>query len=212
MGRWYITGDITNMKRISLFAAVVICLSMLFVACSKDDKTENSGGTGNIESVATFTGLNSFIGRTDIDAVKTAFRNAGYALEERGGKFSAEKRDLTTMHSYQLETENGMIVHAVFEYGEDGLTSSGRLKSIVLDKINEERYFSAGNTLKSYHAMVYNGASDQHSFSTCDEFVAWLNANVLSSEAEGESECTYNTYGTSVDIYPDTWGISVDLK
>lgn len=185
---------------------------MLFVACSKDDKTENSGGTGNIESVATFTGLKSFIGRTDIDAVKTAFRNAGYALEERGGKFSAEKRDLTTMHGYEFETENGMIVQAAYYYREEGLRTSGKLKSAVLEKINEEKTFSAGNTLKSYKGFVYNGESDQHSFSSREEFVAWFSAASLSNEVEGESECTYGTYGTSVDIYPDSWGIIVDLK
>lgn len=202
-----------NMKRISLFATVV-CLSLLFMACSKDDKTETTSGSSTIKEIATFTDLNAYIGRSDIEAMKEEFRSAGFVIDDGHEEgFDAIKRNLTTEMSYFFNVSQGMISVAGFMYGEEGLRTSGKLKSAVLEKINEEKNFSAGRTLKSYRAYVHNGSdAEQYSFDSRDEFVSWLTGAVLNEDVEGESRCTYETYRTTVDIYPDDWAIIVELR
>lgn len=205
------------MKTIKFFTLMLCIAAMgLATACSKDDNKDsgNSGNTGTIKDVATFNDLNTFIGRTDLDALKTELRDAGYALggNAKDKYIEAEKRTLTTSTSYRFTVEDGMVIGAEFMYGEDGLRTSGKLKTVVLEKINEEKTFSAGKTLKRYKGFVYNGEGDQHSFTSREEFVSWFTNATLSSQIEGESECEYQTYGTSVDIYPDDWAISVELK
>lgn len=212
MGRWYITGDITNMKRICLLASMAVLLT-LAVACNKENNDNTTGDSGAIKEIATFTDLNAYIGRSDLNAIKTEFRNAGYALTEREDDFAAQKRDLTTGSQYHFEIEQGMITSAGFMHGEEGMRASGKLKSAILEKVNEEKTFSAGRTLKSYRAYVHNGSdAEQYSFTSRDEFVAWLTSAVLNEDVEGESKCTYETYKTVVIIYPDRWVITISLK
>lgn len=204
------------MKTIKFFTLMLCIAAMgLATACSKDDNKDsgNSGNTGTIKEVATFTDLNTFIGRTDLDALKTELRDAGYALTTDDGKhLEAEKRSTEKSTAYVFEIESGMVVSAGFFYGEEGMRSSGKLKTAVLEKINEEKNFSAGKELQHYHGFVYNGSGDQHSFTSRDEFVAWFSNATLSSDVEGESDCEYQTYSTTVDIFPNSYGITIDLK
>lgn len=198
------------------FIATLMCLVMLAAACGKDDdstsNSNNAGGSASVNEMATFSYLSTYIGRSDIEAVKTQFRDAGYVIEEDGESFDAQKITLTTTVDYLFEVENGVITRACFWYGEDGLRTSGKLKNVVLQKIEEESAFSANRTMESYDGYIYNGESDQHFFTSREDFVDWFSNAELTNHLEGESNCTYGTYKTTVDIYPDEWGIIIMLK
>ena len=213
-GRWYITG-VEKMKNMR-FIATLMCLVLLAAACGKDDdstsNSNNAGGSASVNEMATFSYLSTFIGRSDIEAVKTQFRDAGYVIEEDGESFDAQKITLTTTVNYRFGVGNSVITRACFWYGEDGLRTSGGLRSAVLQKIEEEKLFSANRTMESYHGYIYNGDSDQHSFTSREDFVDWFSTAELTNHLEGGSDCTYGTYMTTVDIFPDEWGIIIELR
>ena len=203
------------MRKIKVFA-LIASLVMLATACDKDDNDNSArSGSGFInpyKEIATFADLDSLLGRTDIDAMRTDFAYAGYDVDFRANGLTAIKRNDTYSTAYSFEVNQGKITKAKFTYGERDLNASGRLKSSVLEKINDEMVFSSGKEQQSYHGHVHNGDSDQHSFSSVDEFVTWFTDAVLNDHVEGESTRTFDTYKTSVDIYPDDWGISIEVR
>ena len=102
MGRWYITGDITTMKRISLLAAMVF-LAIFVVACSKDDKTDNAGNTG-YESLIVGKWNETTFNEPGYDSFIWEFTNDGYIIY--GGSLDYKYRiDGSTLLMY--EKDNG---------------------------------------------------------------------------------------------------------
>lgn len=107
MGRWYITGDITNMKRISLLAAMAF-LAILAVACNKDDKTDNAGSTG-YESLIVGKWNETTFNEPGYDSFIWEFTSDGYIIY--GGSLDYKYRiDGNTLLMYERDDDGNFTI------------------------------------------------------------------------------------------------------
>lgn len=205
------------MRKINFFS-IMACLLMLTAACNKDKDSEPdrtpSISIVHFSKIASFADLNSFIGRTDIAALKSDFSTDDYWVRDKTNGFSAEKHyetSTTTQNtSYNFEVSQGVITSANFHYGESFFPLES-LKVFVSERINEEINYSSGKTMESYSGHIING-TDTLTFQSRDEFNAWLSSAVLAENIKGDSECTYDNYITKVDIYYNDCGITITRR
>ncbi|MGX8713906.1 MAG: hypothetical protein ACSW8I_09575 [bacterium] len=205
------------MKKTKLFA-MMACMTMLAAACGKDDDSKPSQPeyVSPIKVISTFDDLNSYLGRTDIDNLKYDFNTDNYLLNEKSNGFVAKKNydtDSTNFStSYSFEITQGVITSATFSYGSSDLHISDLMRNVVLERLYEEKTFSADNTMVGYNGYVKNGDSDQLPIASREEFIAWFNSDVILEDVKGESTCTYENYETLVSAYLRDCTIGITRK
>lgn len=165
-------------------------LTLLTVSCGKDD-TDSDGGNGNISGMPTFTKLFSYIGRTDIDAIKSEFTSSGYSvwMEEEDDDIHAEK---SRVDSYDLDISGGKVTGASYGFEDN----AGKTKSLLLSKLDEEKKFRSQSGLTQYSGGYLDRSHNETSFSSKDEFISALQNLDLTTVEEGWSYSTYSNVET----------------
>lgn len=165
-----------------LFAA----MTMGLVSCGKDDS--NGGGAGN--GLPTFATLYSYIGRSDIEAIKAEFSSKGYDVWMEDNTLVADKEDVD---GYSFRISNGKVTGASYGFEDN----AGRTKSLLLSKQDEEKGFRNQSSLTQYSGGYYLRSGNETSFSNKDELISALQNLDLSTVDEGWSSSTYSDVKTS---------------
>jgi len=167
-------------------------MTMGLASCGKDD---SGGDVGS--GLPTFTTLYSYIGRTDIENIKSEFSSKGYDIRMEENDLLAEKEDVDF---WEFEIDGGKVTGVSYDFEE----RNGKTKELLISKLNEEKQFRSQSSLTRYSGGYYlrNGGETDYfqsetDFQSKDELIAALQTLSLSSVDEGWSSSNYSDVETS---------------
>ena len=192
-----------NMRKNSILLLLFAAMTTLTVSCGKDD-TDSDGKSGNISGMPTFAELYSYIGRTDIDALKAEFTASGYRVVMEESDLVAEKENIDC---YDLKISNGKVTHATYDFEDN----TGKTKELLLSKMEEEKKFRSQSGLTQYSGFLYLRNSGETQFSDKDRLISALQNLDLSTIEEGGSHSYYSDVET-IFFFGGVHGFSYGLE
>ena len=171
------------------------------VSCGKDDNSST------VDGLPTFTTLYSYIGRSDIENIKSEFTRKGYdvnmeySVDMEGNYIEgdiwivAEKEDVD---GWDLDIEGGKVISVRYSYQE-------KVKELLISKLNEEKQFRNQSTLTEYRGGIlfeyqYYSNLESTDYLNKDELIAALQNISLTSVVEGYSDSYYPDIKTSFEF------------
>ena len=181
---------------------------MAITSCGKDDSIGNGGNDG----LPTFATLYSYIGRSDIEAIKEEFAVNGYDVWMENDDYEPFLIAENDLGYYTIDALSGIVVGIRYSYIED---NTGKTKSLLLSKLDEEKQFRRQSGLTDYSGFYFplNGDGHEVRFSSKDDLISALQSLDLATVAEGGSISTYSNLETAVYFGVDDdfgYGITVD--
>ena len=176
------------MRKANMMVLLFATMTMGLASCGKDD---SGGGIGG--GLPTFTTLYSYIGRTDIEKIKSEFSSKGYDIsmeEKEKNTLLAEKEDVDFWEFY---IDGGKVAGVSYDFEE----RNGKTKELLISKLNEEKQFRSQSTLTRYSGGYYLRNGGKTEFQSKDELIAALQSISLSSVDEGWSNSNYSDVRTS---------------
>lgn len=154
------------------------------VSCGKDDNTSAVGG------MPSFATLYSYLGRTDIEILKSEFTSKGYDVSMEGNNILADKEDVDF---WDFKIDGGKVIGVSYDFEEH----SGKTKELLLSKLDEEKQFRNQSTLTHYSGGYYLRTGGETEYQSKDELIAALQNLSLSSVDEGWSSSSYSDVKTA---------------
>ena len=179
------------MRKANMMVLLFATMTMGLASCGKDDSGGDVGG-----GLPTFTTLYSYIGRTDIENIKSEFSSKGYDISMEGNDLLAEKEDFDF---WEFEIDGGKVSGVSYSFEEH----NGKTKELLISKLNEEKQFRSQSSLTNYSGgyLPNGGETDYFQsetyFQSKDELIAALQTLSLSSVNEGWSNSNYSDIVTS---------------
>ena len=166
-------------------------MTMGLASCGKDD---SGGDVGS--GLPTFTTLYSYIGRTDIENVKSEFSSKGYDISMEGNDYLlADKEDFDF---WEFKIDGGKVTGVSYYFEE----RNGKTKELLISKLNEEKQFRSQSTLTRYSGYYLRNDVETE-FQSKDELIAALQTLSLSTVDEGWSYSTYSDVKTLFEFGED---------
>lgn len=173
------------MRKANMMVLLFATMTMGLASCGKDD---SGGGIGG--GLPTFTTLYSYIGRTDIEKIKSEFSSKGYDISMEGNDLLAEKEDVDF---WEFEIDGGKVAGVSYDFEE----RNGKTKELLISKLNEEKQFRSQSTLTRYSGGYYLRNGGKTEFQSKDQLIAALQSLSLTTVDEGWSSSTYSAIKTS---------------
>lgn len=150
-----------------------------------------SCGTSAAGSMPSFATLYSYIGRTDIESIKSEFSSKGYDISMEENDLLADKEDFDF---WEFEIDGGKVTGVSYDFEEH----NGKTKDLLISKLNEEKQFRSQSTLTRYSGGYFLRNGGETEFQSKDELIAALQSISLSSVDEGWNSSTYSDMKTSL--------------
>lgn len=172
------------MKSKTLLMTALAVAILTLSSCEKDGGGSASTGSrtssGNI-SLASFTTLYSYIGRTDIENIAQRFRNEGYTVQIRYPEVEeGDKHGAITAVKYN-NTGNGSAYHYKIEFDLENTVSSCRFglykpkaRDEIINILNDQIMFCRNWAQASFKASIWPEGANHIEYSTAEEFQAAL--------------------------------------